>query len=75
MVGRGEFQGSARRQVRGVCAVPDPEYRVAACVIAGDPRFSLFPGLRSSGARMENDAIYDPPDADHTWTVKVYLYR
>lgn len=23
----------------------------------------------------ENDAIYDPPDADHTWTVKVYLYQ
>jgi hypothetical protein len=19
----------------------------------------------------ENDAVYDPPDADHTWTVKV----
>lgn len=59
MAGSGEFQVSARRQVRGVCATPGPEYRVAACVIAGDSRFSRFPGLRSSGSPVEDDAIYD----------------
>ena len=58
MVGSGGFQGWARRQVRGACAVPGPECRVAVCVIAGGSRFSRFPGLRSFGTRVEVDAIY-----------------
>ena len=58
MAGSVEFLEWARRQVRGACAAPGPECRVATCVIAGGSRFSRFPGLQSFESRGEDAAVY-----------------